>query len=84
MSWSIKYRQGGIGFCWIIISHSLYDVHAFKKNVAVVSSEKSEMGTKPQMKAKYKNMRENSKDSNVKYFKWTSSDEDNLKKMKSK
>ena len=50
----------------------------------MVSSEKSEMGTKPQMKAKYKNMRENSKDSNVKYFKWTSSDEDNLKKMKSK
>ena len=42
------------------------------------------MCIKPQMKQKYKTMREISKDTPVVYCKWTSSDKENLTKLKAK
>ena len=42
------------------------------------------MGTKPQMKYKYKTMRETIEDAPVVYCKWTSAEKDDLRKLKVK
>ena len=56
----------------------------FTKLLLWYGVKKSEMGTKPQMKQKYKTMIESSKGAPIAYFKWTSADKDDLAKLKAK
>ena len=53
----------------------------FKKLLIWHGVKKSEMGTKTQMKQKYKTIIESSKDAPVLYCKWTSADEDDITRL---